>query len=254
MTQFNPEQAATELLKRRQNHLSSEPLAPSLTPTNLGQALAVQSQLIKLSDSQVSGWKCLLPIGPEQEILGPIFSSATFEQSPCPVVSTNGIAKIEPEIAFVFAKDLPAKSGGYTEQEIDDSIKSCHMALELLHNRFNQDVEFPQKLADCLVNQGLFIGPEISKEQAYNAAEIAIQISDGTTTQSFDGKHPNGLAQKPLYWLVNRLSELGIDIAKGQAMITGSYAGVVEIETNKEYSVSYQGIGEYSIEFSSANE
>ena len=161
------------------------------------------------------------------------------------------------EIAFVLGKDLPARDEAYSEQEIDDAIGSYHMALELLQRRYlpNDDLTFFDKLADCLLNQGIFVGPEITKEQAYNAAKIniiinTVTLNEQTQAAHYDGKHPNLSAHKPVYWLINFMRERGISFKKGQAIITGSYAGAIEVPINKT-EISYQDLGKYQVTFTS---
>ena len=54
-------------------------------------------------------------------------------------VSGKEVVRVEPEIAFVLAKPLPANSNGYSKAQINDAIGSCHMALELIQSRFADD-------------------------------------------------------------------------------------------------------------------
>ncbi len=75
-------------------------------------------------------------------------------------VPGKGVARVEPKIALLLTKSLPWSLNGYSEAQINDAIGSCHMALELIQSRFADDsgAEFYEVLADCLANQGLFLG------------------------------------------------------------------------------------------------
>ena len=53
----------------------------------------------------------------------------------------------------------------------------------------------------------------------------------------------------PLYWLINFMSKRGTDFKAGQAIITGSYAGIVEVEFDKQTEIEYVGLGKYNVEF-----
>ena len=57
------------------------------------------------------------------------------------------------------------------------------------------------------------------------------------------GKHPHQFPQRPLFWLVNFLSQRGIDMKAGQVVITGSYAGVMEVQPNIKFSLQYGELG-----------
>lgn len=250
-------EAAKQLLARRESNQKGEQLAADIRPTNLDDALAIQAATLKASGLKIAGWKCLVPLNPEQMVVGPVLEGTVQQGEQCLVKSTEpGKTLIEPEIAFVLGQDLPAREQAYTEQEIDDSIASCHMALELLQRRYleNDDLTFFDKLADCLLNQGIFVGPEISKEQAYQAAKIDITIktvSENNQAQStdYDGQHPNLSAHTPVYWLINFMRERGVSFKKGQAIITGSYAGAIEVPINTT-EIEYKNLGKYQVTFS----
>jgi 2-keto-4-pentenoate hydratase len=244
-------QAATTLLNRRCSAPEQSRLAANLRPVSTDDALLIQQQIEKHRNDEVGGWKCLLPLDADKMIVAPIFSDTIQKGEHCQIVADNGVARIEPEIAFILSKDLPAKQQDYTESEIDAAIGSCHMALELIQSRFSKDcgAEFNELLADCLSNQGLFLGPEISKSKAYAASKINLTVTQNEYVQKFEGEHPNLSAQKPVYWLINFMSKRGTEFKAGQAIITGSYAGVLEVNFDQQCEIEYQDIGKYQVEF-----
>ena len=125
------------------------------------------------------------------------------------------------------------------------------MALELMQRRFSADAgqSFYESLSDCMINQGLFIGPEIDKSTAVNASDINIVIEQESNTQELAGKHPNPRAIDGFLWLVNYMCKRGISFKAGEAFITGSFKGIVNVAFDQLTRISYQGIGEYSVTF-----
>ncbi|KPL95030.1 hypothetical protein [Vibrio splendidus] len=244
-------QAAEELLSRRVAGTKAPRLDEQYRPNNLEDALKIQSSMIDLKSDKVGGWKCLLPLAEEKFIVAPIFSGSIQQGEVCELFADNNVVRVEPEIAFTLAKSLPANQEGYCEEQINEAIGSCHMALELMQSRFADDsgAEFYERLADGLVNQGLFIGPEIDREKAFISAEINIEVTQGEQVQVFDGKHPNTLPPSPIYWLINYMTRRGVDFQAGEAIITGSYCGIVEMEFDKLTTFHYQDIGEYQVTF-----
>ncbi len=245
------ERAATELLSRRVAGTKAPRLAKEHRPENVNDALDIQSSMIDLNSDEVGGWKCLLPLAEDKLVVAPIFSQTIQRGKQCTLFADNNVVRIEPEIAFVLHKDLPANNDGYSEEEINAAIGSCHMALELMQSRFSDDsgAEFYEKLADCLVNQGMFIGPEIARKKAFDASEISVSISQGENEQHFAGKHPNPTPQSPIYWLINYMTRRGTDFKAGNAIITGSYCGIVEVGFDTPTTITYDGIGEYQVTF-----
>ncbi|TEW54147.1 hydratase [Psychromonas sp. RZ22] len=239
--------AAQEFLTRREDNHRGDALPADCRPANLDDALAIQVATVEASGKSIAGWKCLVPLNPEQMVVGPVLEGTVQQGAECLVKSTEaGKTLIEPEIAFVLGADLPAREDAYTNEEIDNAIASTHMALELLQRRYapNDDLTFFDKLADCLLNQGIFVGPEITKAQAYDAATIKLSING----ESYDGKHPNLSAHTPVYWLINFMRERGVSFKKGQTIITGSYAGAIEVVAQAT-EIEYEGLGKYQVTF-----
>ncbi len=244
-------EAANILLSRRTPGTKAARLATALRPQSMDDALAIQAEQVQQRRDNVSAWKCLLPIGENKFMVAPIFSDTVQRGAQCSLMRDNNVVRIEPEIAFVLNQDLPAQSADYSNAEIDNAIGSCHMALELMQARYADDsgVEFYESLADCLVNQGLYLGPEIDKTAAYAASTMQINVSQSGKKQTFAGQHPNQLPQNPVYWLINYMSKRGTDFKAGQAIITGSYAGVIALDFDQQTEIEYQGIGHYQVEF-----
>ncbi len=251
MTNIQYSQAATELLSRRVAGTKAPRLAKEIRPNSIDDALNIQMAMIEQRNDAVAGWKCLNPPADDKVIVAPIFANDLQQGKHCELMEDNGKARIEPEIAFVLAKDLPAREQAYTEQEIDSAIGECRMALELMQARFAEDseAEFYERLADCMVNQGLYLGPEIERDKAFTAQEINVSVSQGDKVQQFEGKHPNGIPHSPIYWLINYMTRRGVSFKAGEAIITGSYCGIVEVDFEQLTDISYEGIGRYQVEF-----
>ena len=228
----------------------------AFVPQSIEQAIAVQ-QLMITQHGTIAGWKCLVPQANGQLIVAPILSTAVSQTIDCGIIPSikdgQPTALIEPEIAFILGQDIEPYRH-YSNDDIDQAISATHMALELIQNRFSREIQpsFYQKLADGLSNQGLYIGPKIDTSIAYQASHIEVVVSDGERTarlQQFSGVHPCELPQNPVYWLINYLAKLGIKLSAGQAIITGSYCGVVKVPMATEVNLEYTGIGQFNIKF-----
>lgn len=249
MTQINYQAAAQELLSRRVAGTKAPRLVTEQRPLTIDDALRIQAEMVAQNSSPVGGWKCLLPLAEDKFIVAPIFADSIHQGAQCELFEDNQAARLEPEIAFILNTDLPARPEGYSEAEVEKAIGSCHMALELMQSRFADDsgAEFYERLADCLVNQGMFIGPKIDKQLAIDAATVNISVKQGDSIQQFDGKHPNSAPLAPVFWMVNFLSQRGVSLQAGQAIITGSFCGIVEVAFDQPTTIKYDKIGEYTV-------
>lgn len=256
---FDAAAAAVILVERRVGGIQGERLPEACRPQDLDQALVVQEAVTERwceqMDDSIGGWKCLLP--PENKlVVGPIYTRTIDSIPPVSLWSKTGPegerARIEPELAFFFGTDLPPRAEPYTAADVDAAIVRTHMALELINSRYADPAgcEFPEMLADGLVNQGLFIGPEVDSANAAAASSFTITLAcaNGTVIER-QGQHPNTYPRAPLYWLVEFLRSRGQGIVAGQAVITGSYAGVLEVPLNTDITIGYAGLGSMQVSF-----
>jgi len=210
----------------------------------------------QLLGTPIGGWKAASP-APDKIHIGPIYARDIYSSSPCPVRPRGVNARIEPEVAFVLKQDLSPRATPYTEAEIRAAIAETRLALEILGGRFADpdSVPFPEKLADALNNQALFVGPAVphALEQKLDTMPIAVDGSDGFHL-SRDGVHPSGHPLAPLVWLANFLSARGEGLKAGQIVTAGSYCGVLDLPLGKPLQVTFGGLGVLSVEFVEANE
>lgn len=246
-----PAEAASILVARRLAGLPGERLPESCRPTDLSAALAIQAQVSAQIGDAVGGWKCGMP-GEGKLVLAPIYASTIYASSDVPLFARKGVARVEPELAFVLQHDLPLRSEPYSNAEVDAAIGAVHLALELIQSRYLDpaSLTFPEALADGLVNQGLVLGPKLDLASARGCCELPLQIEIGSVTIDKAGKHPATWPLAPLYWLVEFLRQSGQGLAAGQVIITGSYAGVLELPLDQALSIHFGKLGQIDVRFS----
>lgn len=248
---INVDGAVAELCARRIAKQDGARLDKAVRPSNLDEAIAVQQgvteTLVGQHGYEVGAWKCLLPTA-DKMFIGPIFKHTISRGDAVAILPTSGQAAIEPELAFVFKDSLPVRDTPYTQEEVYAAIGEVRIALELMKSRFadNSECGFVELLADGLLNQGLYLGPQV----AATPAEIDFLLTVGTETKAVKGEHPNQDPMIPLHWLANKLNELGLGIEAGQPVITGSYAGILHVAMNQKVTIAYQGLAEMTMTFS----
>ena len=238
----------SELADRRR-HGQVGPLT-SQRASSLIDAFASQQAVVTMLDSPVIGWKCGMPSA-ERWVLAPLLQHEFQQGDDCQIwPSASGMARVEPELCFVLKHPLPARALPYSPQDVDQAIGTVHLALELIQSRYATEAgaTFLDQLADGLFNQGLWLGPAI---KAPEASEFLITLTTDALgqTSTFAGKHPNLAPRLPLYWLVNFLSAHQIDLPAGQHLITGSFAGVLELPMDTPVQLQYGDLGEIALQF-----
>ncbi|MCE9687651.1 hydratase [Shewanella sp. AS16] len=259
---------AARILAARRNSGSTGPLLPPhLRPKDFDSGFAIQQAVADIyarehSDA-IAGWKCLLPSTDDamqlKTVVAPIYAGSCHSGESCPLwPSAEGLARVEPELAFILGHELPPRPEPYTEAEIDAAIAETRLALELIQSRYQNPVQagFFDALADGLVNQGLWLGPRLNDaaglilgrfELGVACVDAAKGDAAGIRTQA--ARHPNGDPRAGLYWLVNFLSARGIGLQAGQRVITGSYAGVLALPLDTRLRLSYGELGSFELSF-----
>lgn len=267
------QQAAIELATRRNQGLQGDLLAESFRPQDFEAAFAIQqhvAQLFNDQGNQIAAWKCLLPTT-AKIIVAPIYQHdihlseisntatpnalaiTTDIEAACPIyASAAGQARVEPELAFELLTDLPPREQAYSEAEIDAAIARPRLALELIQSRYHTPSEATHfdALADGLVNQGLWLGPRVNNKADVTLDAFTLSVtSDAGVSIQKAAVHPNGAAKAGLYWLANFLRQRGIGLTQGQFVITGSYAGVLDLPLNQRCQFNYGDLGSFELSF-----
>ncbi len=244
--------AASILAARRRIAEQGARLPEWCRPLDVDTALAIQSDVTGLLGVPVRAWKCATP-SEGRIVVAPIYAVTVQGSGDCPAIIRAGHVRVEPELAFILGKDLPARDAAYTPADVDAAIAATRLALELIDSRYSDPAgaSFEENLADGLLNQGLFIGKAVDEQKAWAAAAMPIRVMPESGHETLlDGRHPNADPRAPLYWLAEFLRSRGTGLLAGQAVITGSYAGSVDVPVSQEATIRYGDLGDLTVRFS----
>ncbi|TCG03545.1 2-keto-4-pentenoate hydratase [Paraburkholderia steynii] len=251
------EQAARRLVAARQRGTFAERLPVELRPQNLDEGFAIQQKVSDQLGWQAGAWKCALPPAGKL-IAAPIYDAVIHRGAQCRVRAVPGqsCVRAEPELACFLARDLPPRSAAYGEAEVLDALGDVHLALELLGSRYAhpESLTFPELLADGLFNAGLVIGPRVELREGATPADLPVEFTvsltrDGHDAVSVAGRHPDRSVLAPIVWFANFLRVRGPGLHAGQAVITGSYAGVLELPIGCELHIGFGDLGTLPLTF-----
>ncbi len=246
--------AAHHLAAARATGRPAERLAPELRPADASDAIAIQQRVATILHAPIGGWKCSLPAA-GKTIVAPIFAELIYRHSPVAVYPVDAAAAIEPEIACVLARDLPARAAPYTEDEVRAAVGEVRLVLELIGCRYADpaDLTSVEMLADNGNNQGLYLGPVVADAWQRSLAALPLTVGGaGGPMLSREGRHPDGHPLRPLVWLANELGSArwgGRGLAAGQIVTTGSYAGVLSVPLATALAVRFGDLGTIDVEF-----
>jgi 2-keto-4-pentenoate hydratase len=241
------DEAATELAARRLAGRRGPRLPAPLRPLGTADALVIQRRVAARLGA-IGGWKCSVPAG-ERINVAPLFSAWIHRGVHATVNPRGSRAAIEPEVAFVLGRDLPARGRAYEPREILEAVSERRLAIELIGNRYDDPDSVPlaEILADGANNQGLVVGPVIADAGADLTAFAVTVRGAGGFALDHAGRHPDGDPQRPLVWLANFLTQHGDHLRAGQIVTTGSYAGVLDVPLATPLTVTFGTLGQMQL-------
>jgi len=250
MNQYQIDEAAALLAAARTSGRPGARLPESCRPADLESSLAIQRRVAALLGQEIGGWKCSLPPAPDRINAAPILAPTIARTSPCAIAATGTIARIEPEVAFVMGRGLPSRAAPYSDAEVRGAVGETRLVLELLGTRYADPaaVGWLEMMADCVQNQGLFVGPIVADGPEAPLAGFPVTIrGERGVLSTHEGRHGDGHPLRPLVWLANFLAARGEGLRAGQVVTTGSYAGAIEVPMNEMLAVAFGELGEVAI-------
>lgn len=244
-----------------QNGQDLDQLPDNLRPTTAEDGYAIQAHFEEMTTHPLYGWKIAATSIAGQthiNVPGPIAGRLLAEH----VYPDGGeipfrhelLAVMEPEFAFRFGQDLPPKPSAYTRDEVLAAVESLHPALELPNTRFRDVTEAGEaQIAAEAACAGTFVlgpaAPESWRNLDLKDHQVTAHIND---TERFVGIGSNVLGdpRDALLWLVNKASSLGITLAAGQIVTTGTCLPPPPIKAGDHMRADFGVLGQVSASFS----
>jgi 2-keto-4-pentenoate hydratase len=237
-------QAADCLIAARRSGQLLDELPASCKPQSLEDAFAIQDATVAALGETVAGWKAAIVDG--RAVRGAIMASRVVASPARIQAATMPLLGIEAEIAFRFARDLPA--GKYSYQQVADAV-TAFAAIEIVDSRFRTYPDLPlmDRHADCVSNGGFVRGPAADDWRKLDLQNIAVTLTiGGTELVRRTGGHPAGDPLLPAVALVN---DLPGGAKAGQIVTTGTYTGIAFAKPGQTVVASFAGVGAVEVTF-----
>ncbi|APG93826.1 hypothetical protein [Sinorhizobium americanum] len=200
-------------------------------PATIAQAIAVQAAFVAPEGAAGAGYKVARSPG-GMSVAGRLSPIAVHPNAePATFRWRNGL-RVEAEIGFRLAMDLPPRKAGYSRDAVIAAIGSIHLGVEVLDSRIEEGGKAPFLLflADRLGNAGYALGPELPREFLDGADGRPLEVSlDGARLFAGEARHPAG---DVLAWLVgwaNEMQRAQNTLAAGEIVTTGSLCGALDV-------------------------
>ena len=233
-------------------------LPVGLKPRTRAAAYAAQAYLEAQSSRPRAGWKIAATssagqghINVDGPLAGRLLAETMLEDGAEVSLANNRMRVVEPEFAFRFARPVPARGRDYEVAEVMDLVGEMHLALELPDSRFSgfTVVGGPALIVDNACSRELVVGPVVGADwRALDLSAHRVQCAVGDRyTREGVGANVLGDPRLALTWCVNEVSALGIDIAAGELITTGTCAPPLEIEDGDRVTCDFGALGTISV-------
>lgn len=156
--------------------------------------------------------------------------------------------KVEPELAFKLARDLPA---GATMEEAKAAIESVHLAVEIIDSRVRDwDIKLVDTVADNASFGAVVWDPTPLDVALEDLPKVSARMElDGEFAGEGEGSAVMGDPVAPLPWLANILHEQGTALNAGDIVISGSFCAAAAIAAGQKLVVDYGQHGSITLRF-----
>ena len=260
----DPISAARLIWRHWQDGEPLESLPQHERPHTRAQGYAVQACLPQASGQDVLGWKIAATSAAGQShinVSGPLAGRILSGQMLAPdarVPTTGNRMKVaEPEMAFVFAHDLPARAQPYAPDEVMAAVASLHPSIEIPNSRFAVFTAAgeAQLLADNACAHQFILGPRApagwkTLDLATHPVAARVTHQDGSHWErQGSGAAVLGDPRIALTWLVNELRAQGIGLRAGQFVTTGTCMVPLELTEGDTVLADFGPLGRIGMRF-----
>lgn len=264
MVDITSAQAASELLVRHWKEGSTlAELPTALRPTSREAGYAVQAHIEATSQQPLFGWKIAATsaagqqhIGVDGPIAGRLLAERVYGEGDAVPLGANRMRVAEAEFAFRMGRDLPPRHTPYDVSEVLAAVAELHLAIEIPDSRYTDfaTVGAAQLIADNACAHQFVLGPkapEMWRELDLASHRVVGQVSDRLTRDGI-GSNVLGDPRVALTWLANELSHIGVTLAAGQVVTTGTCVVPLEIQAQDTVSIDFGVLGHVSCSLTNA--
>ena len=228
MQQIN--RAAALLVGARRSGTLLDGLSADATPASVAEGHAIQDAVTAALGKPIGAFKAMAPA-----------------RVPAAEVPQCGV---EGEVAFVFLRDLPARSTPYSRDEVAVAVAAC-AAIELVSSRYRDFASASAlvKLADSIANAAFVHATPLAEWRDLDLGKLKVTLTvNGETVLEQIGGHATGDPLGVAVALVNMRREQG-GVRAGQFVTCGSYTGLRYLKPGDACGVRFADLGSASVEF-----
>jgi 2-keto-4-pentenoate hydratase len=257
--------ACAALVDARRGARRIDPFPAAWQPADMAEGYRLQ-QAVADALGAVGGWK-VGAVTPDQRraqgidrpIGGPLLAPWLRDASAGPAsfrVAEFVVPKLECEVAFELARDLPARpERPYTRAEVQGAVKCLRLGIEVVDSRLPPGTGTLAELADACNNGAYVAGPAIADWTSLAFARVGIVLTrshEGRSSEVAVGSGAAILDGDPfgtVVMLANAPPVGRSGLRAGEIITTGSCTGAPPLPGPGLYRAEFEGLGSVEVRF-----
>jgi 2-keto-4-pentenoate hydratase len=254
------DQASRLLIECWEQGRRLQALPEAIRPKTRAEGYAIQARLERHSAKPLFGWKIAATskagqahIGVDGPMAGRLLAERVLPDGGSTPLGANHMRVAEVEFAFRMGKDLPPRAAPYATDEVLAAVDTLHPAIEIPDSRYDDFVTVgaPQLIADNACAHLVLVGAAAKSD--WRRIDLAAHKGWGRNEGKFEregsGANVLGDPRTALAWLANELRGLGLTLAQGQIVITGTCVKPIEVEPGDHVVADLGVLGGLSVRF-----
>jgi 2-keto-4-pentenoate hydratase len=163
-----------------------------------------------------------------------------------------GLFGVEAEFAFRFGRDVLARSGEYSREEVLDAVSSVHPVIEVLESRYCDilAVDRFSAVADNISNGFLVFGPAIERWRELDLERPFVKVTANDRLFALGIGNNGGDPIRLLVECVNHVAQDRGGLLAGALVTTGTLVGILFSEPGRTVVADYRRLGRVQVTFS----
>jgi 2-keto-4-pentenoate hydratase len=234
-------------------------LPAELKPNSRNDGYSIQSLLEMRSSQPLYGWKIAATsvagqthIGVDGPMAGRILAERVLAEGSSVSLTNNRMSVAECEFAFKMKKTLSPRDQAFSIDDVMAAVGSLHPAIEIPDSRYQkfETAGAPQLIADSACAHLFMLGKASTLNLATHAVTASVTNSEGALKHHHGvGSNVLGDPRVALTWLANELRELGVALAEGQVVTTGTCIVPIPVLAGDHVRVSFGAVGDIEVRF-----
>jgi 2-keto-4-pentenoate hydratase len=245
MKAFSAETAAAFLMEHFHDRTKAAPLLTG--PTTRADSYRVQG-LMMGALGNACGWKVGLAKPDAEPYCAPLPALRRLDNGGV-YKRYEGVAWLEAELGLRLGRDVPSGAADLGRAECAELIDAIVPTIEILESRLvePQAGDALWKLADLQANGGVILG-EPAPWRKQDLGRVSLAIGADGLQHPTDAAHPFGDPLDLFCWVVRHVSRHRGGLRRGDVVITGSYCGIINLESPQHFTATFPEYGTVSVD------